>query len=299
AGAMVLSHKGLVCIDELEKMDPNDRSAMHEGMEQQTITISKANVQATLKCETSVLAAANPKLGRFDPYAPIFQQLDLPPTLINRFDVIFPLRDLPDRKRDELIASHVLKSHREMGEEMIIERDLFRKYVAYAKQRIFPVLSDEAVEEIKKFYVELRNMPVQAERITAIPLSARQLQSLIRMAEASARVRLSKEVSIEDARRAIEIMKYYLTQVGYDYESNVFDIDRGTGGMPASQRNKVFIVRDTIISLENRFGKMIPIEEIEKELESKMTPAEIEEALNKLNIAGVIFRPKKGFISRA
>ncbi|MEM3091445.1 MAG: minichromosome maintenance protein MCM, partial [Candidatus Pacearchaeota archaeon] len=110
AGAMVLSHKGLVCIDELEKMDPNDRSAMHEAMEQQTITISKANVQATLRAETSVLAAANPKFGRFDPYQPIAQQIDLPPTLINRFDVIFPLRDMPDKKKDELIASHVLRA---------------------------------------------------------------------------------------------------------------------------------------------------------------------------------------------
>jgi len=99
AGAMVLANKGLVCIDELEKMDPGDRSAMHEAMEQQTVTISKANVQATLRSETSVLAAANPKFGRFDPYQSIAQQIDLPPTLINRFDVIFTLRDLPDKEK--------------------------------------------------------------------------------------------------------------------------------------------------------------------------------------------------------
>ena len=99
AGAMVLSNKGLVSIDELEKMDPSDRSAMHEAMEQQTVTISKANVQATLKSETSDLAAANPKFGRFDPYQSIAQQIDLPPTLINRFDVIFTLRDLRSEER--------------------------------------------------------------------------------------------------------------------------------------------------------------------------------------------------------
>ena len=188
AGAMVLANKGLVCIDELEKMDPNDRSAMHEAMEQQTITISKANVQATLRAETSVLAAANPKFGRFDPYQPIAQQIDLPPTLINRFDVIFPLRDLPDRKKDELIAIHVLNAHQNEGEGMIIPRELFRKYIAYAKQRIKPFLKDEAVEEIKKFYVELRNMPVSSEgALRPIPISARQLQALIRMSEASAK----------------------------------------------------------------------------------------------------------------
>jgi len=108
AGAMVLANKGLVCIDELEKMDPNDRSAMHEAMEQQTITVSKANVQATLRAETSVLAAANPKFGRFDPYQAIAQQIDLPPTLINRFDIIFTLKDIPSREKDEKIAKHVL-----------------------------------------------------------------------------------------------------------------------------------------------------------------------------------------------
>ncbi len=299
AGAMVLANKGLVCIDELEKMDPNDRSAMHEAMEQQTITVSKANVQATLRAETSVLAAANPKFGRFDPYQSIAQQIDLPPTLINRFDVIFPLRDLPNREKDELIATHVLYEHQKMGEEMLIPRDLLRKYVAYAKQRIKPALTDQAVDEIKKFYVELRNMPIAAEgAVRPIPISARQLQALIRMSEASAKMRLSETVEPEDSKRAIEIMKYYLMQVGYDYESKTFDIDRGTGGMAASQRNKVFMVRDTIIQLESRMGKMIPIEEIEKELDGKLTKDEIEEAITKLDVSGVIFRPRKGYVGR-
>jgi len=299
AGAMVLANKGLVCIDELEKMDPNDRSAMHEAMEQQSITISKANVQASLRAETSVLAAANPKFGRFDPHQAIAQQIDLPPTLINRFDVIFPLRDLPDRKKDELIATHVLYAHQSKGEDMIIPRDLFRKYVAYAKQRIKPELSDEAVEEIKKFYVDLRNMPVSSEgTLRPIPISARQLQALIRMSEASAKMRLSLKVTTEDAKRAIDIMKYYLMQVGYDYESKTFDIDKGTGGMPTSQRSKVFLVRDTIIKLESRMGKMIPIEELEKELDGRLTKDEISEAIIKLDSSGDTYRPKAGYVSR-
>jgi len=302
AGAMVLANKGLVCIDELEKMDPNDRSAMHEAMEQQSITISKANVQATLRSETSVLAAANPKFGRFDPHQAIAQQIDLPPTLINRFDVIFPLRDLPDRKKDELIATHVLYAHQSKGEDMLIPRDLFRKYVAYAKQRIKPELGDEAVEEIKKFYVDLRNMrnmPVSSEgTLRPIPISARQLQALIRMSEASAKMRLSLKVTTEDAKRAIDIMKYYLMQVGYDYESKTFDIDKGTGGMLTSQRSKVFLVRDTIIKLESRMGKMIPIEELEKELEGRLTKDEISEAIIKLDSSGDTYRPKAGYVSR-
>jgi replicative DNA helicase Mcm len=264
-----------------------------------TITISKANVQATLRAETSVLAAANPKFGRFDPSQPIAQQIDLPPTLINRFDIIFTLRDIPDKVKDERIADHVLHEHRQEGEGMLVPRELFRKYVAYAKQRIKPELSDEAVEEIKRFYVELRNKPVAVEGgMRPIPISARQLQALIRMSEACAKMRLSKKVTKEDALKSIDLMKYYLMQVGYDYESKTFDIDKISGKYSASQRGKILNVRDIIIDLENRLGKMIPLEEIERELEDKMTKDEIDTALNKLSNSGDIFSPKRGYIQR-
>jgi len=300
AGAMVLAHKGLVCIDELEKMDPQDRSAMHEAMEQQTVTISKANVQASLKAETSVLAAANPKFGRFDPYQPIAQQIDLPPTLINRFDIIFTLRDIPNRENDNRIAIHVLQEHKTKGNDMLIPRELFRKYIAYSKQRVQPELSDEAIEEIRQFYVELRNKPVSSESaLRPIPISARQLQALVRMAEASAKVRLSQTVQIEDAQRAIEIMKYYLMQVGYDYESKSVDIDRISGKYSFSQRSKIMIVKETILTLEKKLGKMIPIEELEKELESKISKPELEELIEKLKRGGELFEPRRGYVQNA
>ncbi|MBS3094471.1 minichromosome maintenance protein MCM [Candidatus Pacearchaeota archaeon] len=300
AGAMVLAHKGLVCIDELERMDPQDRSAMHEAMEQQTVTISKANVQASLKAETSVLAAANPKFGRFDPYQPIAQQIDLPPTLINRFDIIFTLRDIPNRENDNRIAIHVLQEHKTKGNDMLIPRELFRKYIAYSKQRVQPELSDEAIEEIRQFYVELRNKPVSSESaLRPIPISARQLQALVRMAEASAKVRLSQTVQIEDAQRAIEIMKYYLMQVGYDYESKSVDIDRISGKYSFSQRSKIMIVKETILTLEKKLGKMIPIEELEKELESKISKPELEELIEKLKRGGELFEPRRGYVQNA
>jgi replicative DNA helicase Mcm len=299
AGAMVLANKGLVCIDELEKMDPQDRSAMHEAMEQQSVTISKANVQASLRAETSVLAAANPKFGRFDPYQPIAQQIELPPTLINRFDIIFTLRDMPDKMKDEKIATHVLSEHSNEAHGMLIERNLFRKYVAYSKQRVKPELTKESIEELKKFYVELRNKPVSSESsMKPIPISARQLQALIRMAEASAKVRLSEEVSRDDAKKAINLMKYYLMQVGYDYESKTIDIDRISTGISTSKRSKIIAVRDTIIHLESRLGSLIPIEELEKELEGKLSKQDIEEAVNKLQSSGDIFKPKRGYVQR-
>ena len=297
AGAMVLANKGLVCIDELEKMDPQDRSAMHEAMEQQSVTISKANVQASLKAETSVLAAANPKFGRFDPYQPIAQQIDLPPTLINRFDIMFTLRDLPNKIKDTRIATHVLSEHTKETETLLISRDLLRKYVAYSKQKIKPVLTKEAIEELKNFYVELRNKPVSSESaVRPIPISARQLQALVRMSEAAAKIRLSESVSKQDAQQSIEIMKYYLRHVGFDYESQTFDIDRIGSGFSHSQRSKIFSVKETIIALSSRMGKEIPIEEIKNDLKDKMKESDIDEAIEKLIQSNEIYRPKHGYV---
>jgi len=298
AGAMVLSNHGLVCIDELEKMDENDRSTMHEALEQQTVTISKANVQATLRSETSVLAAANPKYGRFDPLEIIAKQVNLAPSLLNRFDVIFILRDLPNKERDESIASHVLHEHKQDFKRDNIGRELLRKYIAYAKQKFNPVLTDGAVEEIKKFYVSLRNQPsVSGTALKPIPISARQLEALIRMAEATAKARLSKKVTVGDAKRAISLMKFYLMQVGYDDETKTFDIDK-ISGMPASGRSKIFMLKEELEKLENKLGKLIPLEEVEKVFEGRMKKAELEETIDKLVKAGDLFRPRRGYIQR-
>ncbi|VVB79603.1 Minichromosome maintenance protein MCM [uncultured archaeon] len=300
AGAMVLSNKGLVCIDELEKMDENDRSTMHEAMEQQTVTISKANVQATLRAQTAVLAAANPKFGRFDPHEMIAKQVNLAPSLLNRFDVLFILRDLPSKERDESIAAHVLQEHKQDVHRDVIEKDLLRKYIAYAKQKCHPVLSSEAANKIKHFYVSLRNQPViggDSEAIKPIPISARQLEALVRLAEATAKARLGKTVTEEDAVRAINLMRYYMSQVGYDEETKSFDIDKISGN-PASKRNKIHIVKEILEDLENRLGKLIPEEEVEKASDGKITASELEEVMDKLVRAGDLFRPRKGFVQR-
>jgi replicative DNA helicase Mcm len=297
AGAMVLSNKGIVCIDEIEKMDPQDRSAMHEAMEQQSVTISKANVQASLRAETSVLAAGNPKFGRFDPYMPIAQQVDIQPTLLNRFDVIFMLRDMPDKSKDDAIASHVLTEHQNPSSQGSIDPALFRKYIAYSKQKVSPELTDEAVKEIKNFYVSLRNAPTTSDSaVRPIPITARQLSALVRLGEASAKTRLSDKVEKVDAERAISILKYYLMQAGFDQDTQSFDIDKIVTGVTASKRGKIIEMKNMIIDLENKVGKQIPIEELEKALEGKMEKSDIDDALEKLAISGDVFHPKKGFI---
>ena len=299
AGAMVLANKGLVAIDELEKMDPTDQSAMHEAMEQQTVTISKANVQATLKAQTSVLAAANPKFGRFDPTQGIPQQINLPPALINRFDIIFTMRDIPNKKNDTLVADHILEEHQREAKEMIIEKDLFRKYIAYARQRVQPKLTDEAVNKMKAFYVDLRNRPmVEGQEMKTIPISARQLNSLIRMAEAAAKLRMSEKVEAEDAEVGIKLLKYYLMQVGLDEETGEIDIDKISGKMRSSQRNKIFLVRDTIYALSKEVGELVPIEKIEEKLDGKISPEEIENSIEKLAKEGTIFKPRRGFVQK-
>ncbi len=295
AGAMVLANKGVICIDEIEKMDPGDRSAMHEALEQQTVTISKANVQATLSAQTSVLAAGNPKFGRFEPTQSITQQIDLPPTLINRFDLIFILRDLPNKSQDDAIATHVLNIHQRKGKKPDIERDLFRKYIAYAKQKIEPKLTEEAVEEIKNFYVKLRNMQGSGET-SSIPISARQLQGLVRLAEAHAKSRLSLTVDKQDSQVAIKLTNYYLMQVGYDPETKTFDIDRFTSKVSSSQRSKIILLKETIKKLEDKYGKQIPVKDLQENLKENLSEIEFEEALGKLKKSGDIFQPKHGFI---
>ncbi len=299
AGAMVLANKGLVCIDEFDKMDEEDRSTMHEAMEQQTVTISKATVQATLRSQTSVLAAANPKFGRFDPTQSIPKQVNLVPSLLSRFDAIFIMRDIPKKETDENIAMHVLKEHSGNVVHDVIDKDILRKYLSYSKQKVQPTLTDEAIFEMKEFYVNLRAQSQEGAEggMKPIPIGARQLEALVRLAEAHARMCLRDKVTAVDARVAIDVTRGYLLQVGYDEKTKTFDIDKISGNS-ASQRSKVSLILSTVEDLQKRIGKLIPIEEIEKTLEGKMESKEFEEALNKLLKMGDLFRPKRGYIQK-
>lgn len=301
AGALVLANKGLCAIDELDKMNKDDRSAMHEALEQQTISISKANIQATLVAKTSVLGAANPKLGRFDPMTPIARQIDLPPTLINRFDLIFIVRDLPSKEKDEKLAEHILKLHQDSTSQKVeIDTDLLRKYIAYSKSKFKPVLSDEALNKIKDFYVELRNTGSnEDEAVKPIPISARQLEALVRLAEARAKLKLSNTVTGEDAQLAIDILTFCLQMVGIDPETKQMDIDLITTGISSSQRGKFSTIRQIIDELEKDSGKVIPIEEIVKMAEKfNISESQVEEIIEKLKRTGDIFEPRRGHVQK-
>jgi len=300
AGALVLANKGIACLDELDKISQEDTSALHEALEQQTVTISKANIQATLRAETTVLAAANPKHGRFDPYAPISSQINMAPTLINRFDLIFPIKDIPNPERDAKIASHVLELQQK-PDSLVPELspEILRKYILYVKQKIFPVLTDGAIQEIKSFYVSLRNTTQKGdEAIRPIPISARQLEAIVRLAEGVARIRLSNKITVKDAKRAINLLRHCLMQVGVDPETGQIDIDR-ISGTPASVRGKIMSVKEIINLLEQKVGKQIPIEDILVEATDRgIKEEEAKEALDKLKRSGDIFEPRQNVIQK-
>ncbi|MEM4714390.1 MAG: minichromosome maintenance protein MCM [Candidatus Nanoarchaeia archaeon] len=301
AGALVLANKGLCAIDELDKMSADDASAMHEALEQQTITIAKANIHATLRAETSILAAANPKFGRFDPYEPVAKQIDLPPTLLNRFDLIFPIRDIPNLERDERIAQHVLElAQTPEAKKPEISADLLRKYIAYAKQKCFPKLTQAAIEEIKKFYITLRGSATREEaQVKPIPISARQLEALVRLSEASARVRLADKVTRKDALKAIELLKSSMQEVAYDAETGQYDIDRIATGITAVQRSQIAAIRRIIDMLAEKVGKLIPLQDILQEANAEgIDKTKVEEILDNLKKKGDIFEPKPGIISK-
>ncbi|MFB6144267.1 MAG: minichromosome maintenance protein MCM [Candidatus Nanohaloarchaea archaeon] len=298
AGAVVLANKGLAAIDEIDKMAAEDRSSLHEAMEQQQISVSKANIQATLNAETSILAAGNPKLGRFDPYEPIPQQINIGDTLLSRFDFIFPVKDEPDEDRDRKLSSQVLKNHIDPEEtEAEISQEMLRKYVAYAKKNVRPDLTQEAADKIQDFYIDMRSKG-SGEANDGVPITARQLEALVRVAEASARAELKEEVEISDAQRAIDILTYCLKQVGTDPETGEFDIDRMESGTSSSQRKRLQTIRRIIDNVADEDGKAEIQEVIEKAEEQDIGEEDVEKGIRRLKEEGEVFEPERGSVQR-
>ncbi|MHA1593831.1 MAG: minichromosome maintenance protein MCM [Candidatus Baldrarchaeia archaeon] len=297
AGALVLADMGVVCIDEFDKMEKKDRVALHEAMEQQTISIAKAGIVATLNARCAILAAANPKLGRYDPYRSVADNIDLPVTLLSRFDLIFILTDRPSIERDKQMVEHILALHMEEGEKPPIPPDLLKKYILYARKHIKPVLTKEAAERIEQFYLELRKMSEGVNSPVAI--TPRQLESLIRLAEAHAKMALRDKVTVEDAEEAIRLMMASLKQVGYDQETGQIDIDLIMTGHSRSQRDRLSRVLDIIEELEMELGRAVPIERVIERAKSEGISEEfVKEAIDKLRRDGLIFEPKQGYVKK-
>ena len=289
AGALVLADKGLACIDELDKMSEQDTSSMHEAMESQTITVAKAGITATLQSRCSIVAAANPKVGRFNKDEKISSQIKLPPALLSRFDLIYALFDRPDPDRDKALTEHILNTHKR-GQARMLKRkrpdmagldeitaqtdyiapiyseEFIRKYVSYAKRNCTPIFNDDAYRMIYNDYLNIRSKGYSED--TPVPITPRQLEAYVRLAEASAKTRLSDYVEEIDATRAIELIKNYLDKI-MTTPDGILDSDNiGEHNMrerkkinSAAKIIKAMLIQENEIYIDELIGKNTDIPE--------------------------------------
>jgi replicative DNA helicase Mcm len=295
AGAMVLADRGVVAIDELEKMRPEDRIAIHTAMEQQVVPVAKGGIVATLNARAAVLAAANPQFGRYVEQRTVIENINLPPTILSRFDLIFILKDVPNKEADDKVSRHVLSLHRAKGAAVQppIEQELLRKYIAYARN-ITPVLTPEAEDRLHEFYLKMR----EASSDGSMAITLRQLESLVRIAEARARATLRTEVTAEDAEAAILIMNRSLQDVGIDTSTMKIDVDTIMTGKPKSLRDKLQVVLDLIFELQKDTGLAEESIIISEATKRGILEEEARRILAQLQREGTIYSPKEGYFRK-
>lgn len=299
AGALVLADKGVCAVDEIDKMRPEDRVAMHEAMEQQTVSIAKGGIVATLNARSAILAAANPALGRYDPYRNINENMNLPITILSRFDLLFVMRDIPEPEMDGRMSEHILKLHkyRSASEEPPFSPELLRKYISYGR-KTNTVLTDEAMEELRNFYLKMRSSSESTESPVAI--TPRQLEALVRLSEARAKSFLRDKVTKEDAMAIIRLMTVSLQDVGIDTRTGRADIDVIMTGKPKSLRDKMQVVISTVASMEKETGS-VDENKLYQELSTKADIGEeqAKSLVNRLIKEGILYSPTPGYVRRA
>jgi replicative DNA helicase Mcm len=297
AGAVVLGDQGLVCIDEFDKIKPEDRSSLHEVMEQQTCSVAKGGIVATLNARTSILSAANPMYGKYDVFKNITENVNLPIPLLTRFDLIYVIRDTPEREKDSRIAGHILEIHRDVehAAQPAIEMDLFRKYLAYAKQ-IEPKLTIEVINALRDYYMKMRNVDSEG-MITVTP---RQLEGLIRLATARARLLLQDNVKIEDAERAIYLVQRMLETAGVDV--NTGKVDLGVlHGKPHSEISKLKLFMEVFNGISGQDKNDVEEKNFINELvkTGKFSEDEARTYVKKAMQNGQIYERRPGFYAKA
>ena len=297
AGAVVLGDQGLVCIDEFDKIKPEDRSALHEVMEQQTCSVAKGGIVATLNARTSILAAANPLYGKYDPFKNITENVNLPIPLLTRFDIIYVIRDIPEKEKDHRVASHILELHRESEStgQYFIDIDLFSKYLAYSKT-MEPKLTVEAIDKIRDYYMKMRNV----ESDGMITVTPRQLEGLVRLATARSKLLLKDYVDSDDAERAIYLIQTMLETAGVDV--NTGRVDLGVlHGKPQSEISKLKLFMEIFNALSGQDKSDVEEKHFINELTQtgRFSEDDAKNFLNKAMQNGQIYERRSGFYAKA
>lgn len=312
AGALVKAHNGVACIDEIDKMQKDGLSRLHSALEKQRLEINKAGIDATLKCETSLLAAGNPEDSRFNKYDTDHSQIDIVSSLLDRFDLVFTLKDSPDPEKDEKIAETVIEQRAQSGllargELTEDEKDAaspevsperMRAWVAYARQTCDPVLTDESVKRrLKNYYVEIRqanNDGNNGDGDNPVPATVRTLDGLLRIAEACARLRLSDKVKAIDAEMAIALVKVSLQDIGYDPETGQMDADYAAGRGSWNNKDRRKKIRGIINELQTK-DNGADIENVRNTAESAgIKPENVDKAIEYLVNKREVYEPENG-----
>lgn len=297
AGAFPRANGGHICVDELDKMNKEERLAINEPLSDGKITINKADQRVVFKARAGAFCAANPKLGRFDPFGLIAEQIDLPPYLFNRFDLIFPMKDEPDKKADEKLAEVMLDFFDCTNQGTIFHPEYTPQFIAnycfYVRENIHPILkkNSKAYDTIKNFFVELRAKSTKnQEGKFSVSISPRQLNTLVRLTIAHSKIRRDNNPNEEDANVAIDLLLAFLDSFGFDKTAGVYDVDRIMTGISLSQRE---IAEKILQLLRNAPKNEMREEDIVRELRD-IEEHKVEEGIMRLRRSSSIFEPRSG-----